>query len=158
MTLQFSLGAAAPETVDSACMVVGVYEHGVLSNAAAQVDAATAGAIKSQLESGDISGKAGNCVTLFAPAGITAKRVLVVGLGAQKSFDGARFRKACMDAARALAKLPVTESVSYLTELDVPGRDSAWRVRIAALAADYAAYRYTATFKPRDKNPLPKLA
>ncbi|KRA30325.1 aminopeptidase [Rhodanobacter sp. Root627] len=157
MTLQFSLGAAAPETVDSACVVVGVYEHGVLSSAAAQVDAAAEGVIKRQLESGDISGKAGDCVVLFAPAGIAAKRVLVVGLGAQKSFDGARFRKACIDAARALAKLPVVEAVSYLTELDVPGRDSAWRVRIAALAADYAAYRYTATFKPRDKSPLPKL-
>jgi leucyl aminopeptidase len=158
MTLQFSLGAAAPETLDSACVVVGVYEDGVLSSAAARVDAAAAGAIKRQVESGDISGKTGNCVMLFAPAGVTAKRVLVVGLGAQKSFDGLRFRKACVDAVRALAKSPVADAVSYLTDLDVPGRDSAWRVRIAALAADYAAYRYTATFKPRDKNPLPKLA
>jgi leucyl aminopeptidase len=47
--------------------------------------------------------------------------------------------------------------MSYLTEVDVPGRDSAWRVRVAALASDHAAYRYTATFKPRDKSKLPEL-
>ena len=157
MTLQFSLGTAAPETVDTACVLVGVYEHGVLTSAAARVDSATDGLIKRQVESGDISGKAGSATLLFAPAGIDAKRVLVIGLGAQKSFDGARFQKVNIEAARALGKLPVAEAVSYLSEIDVPGRDQAWRVRIAALATDHAAYRYTATFKPRDKNKQPEL-
>jgi leucyl aminopeptidase len=152
MTLQFSLGTAAPETVDSACVLVGVYEHGVLTSAAAQLDSAAGGLIKRQVESGDISGKAGSSTLLFAPTGVTAKRVLVVGLGTQKSFDAARFQKVNIEAARALGRLPVADAVSYLTEVDVPGRDSAWRVRIAALASDHAAYRYTATFKPRDKS------
>ncbi|RCS29167.1 leucyl aminopeptidase [Rhodanobacter denitrificans] len=158
MTLQFSLGTAAPATVDSACVLVGVYEQGVLTSAAAQLDSAADGAIKRQVESGDISGKAGSTTVLFAPAGIAAQRVLVVGLGAQKSFDAARFQKVNIEATRALARLPVANAVSYLTEVDVPGRDSAWRVRTAALACDHAAYRYTATFKPRDKNKQPELA
>ncbi|OOG36399.1 leucyl aminopeptidase [Rhodanobacter sp. C05] len=155
MTLQFSLGTAAPETVETACVVVGVYEHGVLSSAAARVDSAVDGVIKRQVETGDISGKAGSTTLLFAPAGIAAKRVLVVGLGSQKSFDAARFQKVNIEAARTVGKLPLTEAVSYLTEIDVPGRDSAWRVRVAALASDHAAYRYTATFKPRDKSKQP---
>ncbi|OOG66209.1 leucyl aminopeptidase [Rhodanobacter sp. B04] len=157
MTLQFSLGTAAPETVDAACVLIGVYEHGVLTSAAARVDSATDGLIKRQVESGDISGKAGSTTLLFAPAGVAAKRVLVVGLGAQKSFDSARFQKVNLEAARVLGKLPLTEAVSYLTEVDVPGRDHAWRVRVAALASDHAAYRYTATFKPRDKSKQPEL-
>jgi leucyl aminopeptidase len=152
MTLQFSLGDTAPATVDSDCVLVGVYEHGVLTGAAAQVDSASGGVLKRQLESGDISGKAGTSTLLFAPAGVTARRVLVVGLGVQKSFDAARFQKVSIEAARALGKLPVAAAVSYLTEVDVPGHDSAWRVRTAALATDHASYRYTATFKPRDKS------
>jgi leucyl aminopeptidase len=158
MTLQFSLGTAAPETVDTACVLVGVYEHGVLTSAAAQLDSAAGGLIKRQVESGDISGKAGSSTLLFAPAGVTAKRVLVVGLGTQKSFDAARFQKVNIEAARALGRLPVADAMSYLTEVDVPGRDSSWRVRIATLASDHAAYRYTATFKPRDKSKQPELA
>ena len=158
MTLQFSLGTIAPESVDSACIVVGVYEQGVLSSAAERVDRATDGLIKRQLESGDITGKAGSSSVLFAPSGVSAKRLLVVGLGTQKSFDGARFQKVNHEAARALGRLPVTEAVSYLTEVDVPGRDLCWRVRVAALATDFAAYRYTATFKPRDKAKPPELA
>jgi leucyl aminopeptidase len=158
MTLQFSLGTATPETVDCACVLVGVYEQGVLTDAAARLDAATGGAIKRQVESGDINGKAGSTTVLFAPTGVTAQRVLVVGLGAQKSFDAARFQKVNIEAARALGRLPVTHAASYLTEVDVPGRDGAWRVRTAVLASDHAAYRYTATFKPRDKSRQPELA
>ena len=158
MPLQFSLAAAAPETADTACVVVGVYEQGVLTSAAARVDGATGGAIKRQVESGDISGKAGSSAVLYAPAGIAAKRVLVMGLGTQKGFDAARYQKVAVEAARVLGKLPLTEAVSYLAEVDVPGRDAAWRVRTAALAADHAAYRYTATFKPRDKAATPELA
>jgi leucyl aminopeptidase len=158
MTLQFSLGTAAPETVDAACVLVGVYEHGMLTSAAARVDSATDGLIKRQVESGDISGKAGSTTLLFAPTGITAKRVLVVGLGSQKSFDAARFQKVNIEAARAIGKLPLTDAVSYLTEVEVPGRSNAWRVRVAALASDHAAYRYTATFKPRDKSKQPELS
>jgi leucyl aminopeptidase len=157
MTLQFSLGTTSPETIDSACVLVGVYEHGVLSSAAAQVDNAAGGMIKRQVESGDITGKAGSTTVLFAPQGVTAKRVMVIGLGAQKSFDAARFQKVNMEAVRALGHLPITEAASYLTEVDVPGRDAAWRTRIAAVASDHAAYRYTATFKPRDKSKQPQL-
>jgi leucyl aminopeptidase len=158
MTLQFSLAATAPETADTACVLVGVYEQGVLTSAAARVDGAIGGAIKRQVESGDISGKAGSTTLIYAPAGIAAKRVLVVGLGTQKGFDAARYQKVAIEATRALGKLPLSEAVSYLTEVDVPGHDAAWRVRIAALAADHTAYRYTATFKPREKSAQPELA
>lgn len=158
MTLQFSLATASPDTVEAACVVVGVYEGGVLTSAAARIDSAAEGAIKRQVESGDITGKGGSSAVLFAPAGVTAKRVLVVGLGPQKVFDAARFQRANADAARALGRLPVDHVVSFLTEIDVPGRDAAWRVRAALLATDHVAYRYTATFKPREKSAQPELS
>jgi len=157
MTLQFSLASTVPETTDTACVVVGVYEGGVFSSAAARVDSAADGAIKRQVESGDISGKAGASTVLYAPAGVTARRVLVVGLGAQKSFDAARYQKVNIEAVRALGRLPIDRAVSYLSEIDVPGRSAAWRVRTAVLAADHAGYRYTATFKPREKAAQPEL-
>jgi len=151
MTVQFSLGSNAPETTATPVAVVGVYENGVLTSAAARIDTAAQGAIKRLVEAGDVTGKVGNVVTLLQPAGIAAARVLILGLGAQKTFDAARYQRVTLEAARAIGRLPVTEAVSWLPEIDVPGRDAAWRVRVAALATDHAAYRYTATVKPRDK-------
>jgi leucyl aminopeptidase len=157
MTLQFSLGSTAPESSDTACAIVGVYENGLLTSAAARVDTAAGGAIKRLVESGDVTGKTGIATLLLAPQGVAARRVLVIGLGAQKTFDAARYQRVNLEAARAIGKMPVESATSWLTEVEVPGRDAAWRVRVAALATDHAAYRYTATFKPREKSTKPEL-
>ena len=71
----------------------------------------------------------------------------------------ARLQKINLEATRALAKLPITEAASWLNEVDVPGRDAGLAHRASRRwPADHAAYRYTATFKPRDKSSKPKLA
>ena len=157
MTVQFSLGSHAPESTSTPVAVVGVYENGVLTSAAARMDTAADGLIKRLVEAGDITGKVGNLVTLLHPAGVAAARILVVGLGAQKTFDAARYQRVTTEAARAIGRLPVAEATSWLPEVDVPGRDAAWRLRVAALVTDHVAYRYTATVKPRDKA-QPELA
>ncbi|MEO6689093.1 MAG: M17 family peptidase N-terminal domain-containing protein, partial [Dokdonella sp.] len=157
MTLKFATTTDAPESAATPCLVVGLYEDRSLTAAAARVDEKSAGAIKRLVESGDATGKAGTTTVLFGLAGIAAPRVLVVGLGEPKKFDAAAFNRAAGDAARALKGLPITAAVSTLTDIDVPGRDLAWKLRTAALAADHQAYRYTATFKPKEGPKAPQL-
>ncbi len=157
MTIQFSLTQQPPESIDAACIVVGVFEDRAMSEAARRVDEKTSGAIKRLLESGDITGKVSTTQLLFALPNLTAQRVLVVGLGDQKKFDAARFSRACGEAARALKSLPLKNAASYLTDLDVPGRDLSWKVGAAAIATDAQAYKYTATFKSREKPKTPEF-
>ncbi|HSM99980.1 MAG TPA: M17 family peptidase N-terminal domain-containing protein, partial [Rudaea sp.] len=158
MTLKFELTQDTPETCAAPCVVAGVFEDGTLSAAAARLDEKSGGAIRRLYTAGDITGKHGSCNTLFALTGIAAPRVLAVGLGEAKKFDAARFARACAEAARALKALPLDRAVSYLTDLDVPGKDAAWKVRTAALASDAQAYRYTATFKPKPKPARPEIS
>ncbi|NCT66808.1 MAG: leucyl aminopeptidase [Rhodanobacteraceae bacterium] len=157
MTLKFSTTTAAPESTATPCLVVGLYEERALSAAAARVDAASGGALSRLVASGDATGKAGSSTVLFGLPGVAAERVLLVGLGERKKFDAAAFHRASNDAMRALKALPVASAVACLTELDVPGRDEAWKLRTAALAADQQAYRYTATFKPKEAPKAPQL-
>ena len=119
------------------------------------LDTLSGGAIKRLIDSGDVTGKLGSSAVLFSLQGLKAARVIVVGLGDKSRFDAAAFNRAALESARAARALPITSATSWITELDVPSRDSAWKLRTAALAADHKAYRYTATFKevPRD----PKL-
>ncbi|MEO8460028.1 MAG: leucyl aminopeptidase, partial [Dokdonella sp.] len=151
MTLKFSVTSEKPEAAATPCIVVAIFEDGSLSSAAQALDSAAGGAIKRLVDSGDSSGKIGNTTALFGIAGIKAERVLVVGLGETKKFDPLAFQRAASESAKALRGLPIASAVSYLTEVDVPGRDVAWKLRTAALAADHQAYRYTATFKPKEK-------
>ena len=158
MTIKFSLNEQPAESVTTACIVVGVFEERVLTAAAARIDDKSGGAIKRLIEAGDISGKPGTSLVLFGLANVAAPRVLVVGLGEQKKLDGARFQRASAEAARVLKGLPIDGAVSFLTEIEVPGKDAAWSVRAAALASDAQAYKYTATFKPREKSKQPEFA
>ncbi|MEO8802515.1 MAG: leucyl aminopeptidase, partial [Rudaea sp.] len=110
------------------------------------------------LESSDITGKAASTRVLFGVPGIAAARVLVVGLGDEKTFDAARYKRACAEAAKALKALPLESATSYLTQVDVDGRDDAWKLRTAALATDAEIYKYIATFKPKEKSKTPEFA
>ena len=110
------------------------------------------------IRTGDVSGKLGSSWLLHSLTGIAAERVLLVGLGEQAKFDAAAFNRALGEAGRALSNLPIASATCWLTEIDVVGRDAAWIVRTAALAIDHQAYRYTATFKPREKSAKAELA
>ncbi len=158
MALDFSLTAAAPETVDTDCLVLGLFQDGSLGTAARQIDQISGGAIGRVIASGDASGKLGSHTLLFALPGVRATRVLLVGLGEPAKFNAGTFHRAVHDSMRALRNLPVDNALSTLTELEVASHDFAWKLRCAALAADAQAYRYTATFKPRSEAEPKRLA
>lgn len=158
MTLSFSMTQASPETAATPCAVVGVFTDGRLTSAAERIDAATSGAIQRLIGNGDVNGKLGSSWLLHTLTGIAAERVLLVGLGEQAKFDAAAFNRALDEAGRALSNLPVVSAICWLTEIEVVGRDASWLTRTAALAIDHQAYRYTATFKPKEKSAKAELA
>jgi len=157
MTLNFSTTTQAPACVSTGCLVVGIHDDRSMPEATAAVDAASGGALRALAERGDLNGKRGATTMLFGLAGVAADRVLVVGLGDRRAFDAAAFHRVCGDAARALRNAPASDALSTLVTLDVTGHDEAWKLRAAAIAADAQAYRYTATFKPKDGPKKPEL-
>jgi leucyl aminopeptidase len=147
--LEFMPLVGRPKDVAASLVIVGVFEERMLTSAAAELDAAGNGVLKRLMESGDVTGRVGSTALLHQVAGLSAPRVLVVGLGEQRKFDAARFLRATREAHKALKGLPVETVASYLTEVEVPKQDMAWKLLQSALAADYSAYKYTATIKAR---------
>ena len=157
--LEFSQSSTAADAVESACVVVGVFED-AKSPAASAVDAAGDGVLTRLKVAGDFSGKPGATLVLHGVPGIKAPRVVLVGLGRKSAMDALAFRRGCSEAGAALKNLPVSDATAYLPEVDVIGHDANWRVRTCALAIDHACFRYTATLKPAnaDAPRLQKLA
>ncbi|HET6907565.1 MAG TPA: leucyl aminopeptidase [Rhodanobacteraceae bacterium] len=148
--LEFSSSQAAADKADAPCVVVGVFDQS-FTGAAAAIDQASGGALTRLRDAGDLSCKAGTTLVLHGVSGVSAARVLLVGLGAKADFDGLGLQRACIEAGKALKNLPVESATVFLPELEVRGHDAAWRVRTCALALDHANYRYTATVKPSGK-------
>ncbi|WP_101927539.1 MULTISPECIES: leucyl aminopeptidase [Luteimonas] len=151
MTLEFSLNRDQPTALTTDCVVVGVFADGPLTAAAQAIDSASGGKLAALAKRGDLPGKAGKTTLLHDLDGVAAPRVLAIGLGDRAKFGVADYLKAVGDAVRALKEGNVTSAALTLPELDVAGRDAAWKIRQAVVAADHAAYRYTATFGAKSK-------
>ncbi|WP_226467862.1 leucyl aminopeptidase [Luteimonas panaciterrae] len=151
MTLQFTLNRDTPATAATDCIVVGAYGDKSLTPAAQTLDSASAGRLAALIERGDIEGKTGKTALLHDLPGVTAPRVLVVGLGDKAKFGVPQYLKAVGDAARALKSGPAQQALFTLSELEVPGRDKAWNIRQAVIAAAHANYRYVATLGEKNK-------
>ncbi|MCL7715551.1 leucyl aminopeptidase [Stenotrophomonas mori] len=145
MSLQFTLNHAAPASATVDCVIVGAFSDKSLAPAAQALDSASGGRLAALVERGDIGGKPGSTTVLHDLAGVAAPRVLVVGLGEPARFGAAQYIKAVGDAARALRSGATRSALLTLPELDVKGRDAAWNIRQAVIAADHACYRYRAT-------------
>jgi leucyl aminopeptidase len=159
MTLEFDLNRDAAAAAQTDCVVVGAFADKTLTAAARTLDEASGGRLTVLLERGDISGKTGKTALLHDVRGVASPRVLVVGLGEPGKFGVAQYLKAVGDAARALKAGPVAHALLTLSEEPVAGRDAAWAIRQAAIAADHACYRYTATLgKKKDEPGLRKLS
>jgi leucyl aminopeptidase len=145
MALEFKINKQNPLQAETDCLVVGVYADKSLSPSAKALNEASGGRLNALLDRGDVSGKTGRTSFLHDVTGVKAPRVLVVGLGEAAKFAVPQYIKAMADAIRALRTGPTKNVFITLTELSVKSRDSEWNTRQAVIAADHAAYEYTAT-------------
>ncbi|MCW5581729.1 MAG: leucyl aminopeptidase, partial [Luteimonas sp.] len=129
----------------------GAFADKSLTPAGQALDKAADGRLQALLARGDILGKTGKTTLLHDVAGVAAPRVLVVGLGEKAKFGVAQYLKSAADAVRAFKGGGASSALFTLSELEVPGRDAAWNIRQAVIAADHAAYRYTTTLGARNK-------
>ncbi len=143
-TITFSARSIADAaTARSQCAVVPVFTRRKLSAAAAQLDAATGGAIRTALALGDFSGKSGE--TLLLPGAGGVKRLLLVGCGDAGKFDRAAARKYVESVYTALAATQAADATLHTAELTPTDADPAWLLAHLARHLVTAAYRYTET-------------
>jgi leucyl aminopeptidase len=150
--MNYYVKSSNPEKQRVGCVIVGVNDRRKLTEAAATLDQAAGGAIGTALRRGDLDGKAGQTLVLHHVPKIYGDRILLVGLGRERDFNEAAYRKACQAAARAVRTTGAIDAVSYLTHLPVKGRGIDWSVRQAVLAAQDEYYRLDAFRgeKPRE--------
>ena len=137
MALELELNRDAPATAQTGCVVVGVYADQTLTPAAQALNAASGGRLTALIERGDLSGKTGKVAMLHDLPGVTAPRVLAVGLGEAAKFGVPQYLKAVGDAARALKAGAADRALFTISEVEVKDRDQAWNIRQAAIAASH---------------------
>ncbi len=145
MTLTVAFSSHSPVESQVDIVVVGVYDHGVLSPSAQLLDNASGGALSRLAARGDLSGKQGAITRLFDLPGVTAPRIMVVGLGEAGGLDVPRYLKALAEAAKSLKAGNQVNVASFLGEVSVRDRDSEWCLRQQVVVFSHHAYRFVST-------------
>lgn len=150
--VEFSIKLGSPEKQRSGCVVVGVFEGGKLSDAAQILDNAAKNTLSGIIARGDMSGKVATTLLLHNVPNIPSERVLLVGLGKRDEFATRQYLDSIRATMRALFATGAKDAVLYLTELPLTGRDGAWCISQAVLAAFDMAYRFNHLKSKADKN------
>ncbi|KDC19974.1 cytosol aminopeptidase family, catalytic domain protein [Bordetella bronchiseptica E014] len=155
--MEFSTQTTASlHQIKTAALAVGVFADGVLSAAAEVIDRASHGAVAAVVKS-EFRGRTGSTLVLRSLAGVSAQRVVLVGLGKQAEYNARAHASAEQAFAAACVAAQVGEGVSTLAGVAIEGVPVRARARSAAIAAGAAAYHYGATFGKANRDARPRL-
>ncbi|MFT5561736.1 MAG: leucyl aminopeptidase, partial [Litorivivens sp.] len=127
--MQFLTKTANITKSRSQCIVVGLYDDKSLTPSAEIIDAASKGYLKKVIGRGDIEGKLGQSVLLHDVAGISAPRVMLVGLGNAGTADGPKFIKLMQTLIAVLKNVPAKNTLCCLLEASAGDKDIYWKTR-----------------------------
>lgn len=153
--MEFQIVSDELAQLNSDCLVVAIGQDGELSTAAQQIDSASEGYLSRIVEAGDISGKSGDTLLLQQLPGISAKRVLLVGLGKADERSDSNFKKAATALLGAVKKLRISKLSIAFDASAVDNRDCYWRSRTLAEAIGADLYQFDQLkSKPADPSSL----
>jgi leucyl aminopeptidase len=125
---------AAPHEVSAGLLAVGLHKG---EDAPEGVKTAAEPA----LSAGDLSGKEGETVLLYAEGNLAAPRLLLVGLGNRSSFTLEKLRRTAATVAKRARSLKVREVAFVLREPEHAGVEGS--AQAAAEGATLGLYRFT---------------
>lgn len=157
--MDFTVRSGDLAALETACLIVGVFERRQLSVGARLVDDASGGQLGKLLDTGDLDGEAGRMLVLYGPPGVKAARVMVVSFGKPEELSRRTLEKVLKGVFARCAELGLTEATAALADLAVTDM-TPYRVhRAIADAGAQRSYRYdqTKAKKPDTKAPLASL-
>jgi leucyl aminopeptidase len=140
--MEFSIRAGSAAKQRTGCIVVGVFDGRRLSPAAQAIDSSSRRLVSDVLKRGDLDGKLGQTLLLHKVRGVSAERVLLVGMGKERDLAETPYRTAVAAAVKALRATGAAEAAFCLAELPVKRRDLGWKSEQIVLAVMEGTYRF----------------
>jgi leucyl aminopeptidase len=143
--MDFEIVHGAVTALETECLVVGIEAEGVLTPSAQEVDSVSNGLITELVQSGDIKGKTAESLLLHKVAGVSAKRVLLVGLGKEADRHDRNLKKV-VKAILSTVKSSSLKDISVALDNKASDQEDAYRyARLLAQLTTAELYQYDYT-------------
>ncbi|NDG87115.1 MAG: leucyl aminopeptidase, partial [Gammaproteobacteria bacterium] len=156
ITMEYKAKSEQVESLQSACVLVGVYQKRKLTPTASLLDDRLQGLLESLLKRDDIEGKVGDLLIVNHTGDQAIERVILVGLGKSGELTPKAYRSALNAAARALKATHAKHALSALHEAEVEGQTLSHNIRQFIEIVDSSLYRFT-ELKTESLAPAPKI-
>ncbi len=140
--MEFNVKSGNPEKQRTACLIIGVSQPRKLSRAGRLIDKISDGFLSTIIRRGDMDGKLGQTLVLHSVPGTLADRLLLVGCGKDKDLNETNYLKILDSASAALENLGAMEAYSYLTDINIKGRDIHWKVLQSVMQMEKNRYQF----------------
>jgi leucyl aminopeptidase len=149
-----NLSSSVPSQLETDCLVVVLLDRGEKDKPAATVessDTAVREASKDVISSGEVTAKMFETTLLHRPAGLQAKRLLLVGGGNAKTFSAADLRKLAGAAVRTLKGKSIRSFAFALPENGVALAEAVRAVVEGAFVGNFDPGYYKSDRKEKDQ-------
>ena len=148
---------SGPGSAATGALVVGVLDGLKFTPSAKAVDKKTGRAITRAIQASNFKGKAGQSLSVLAPAGTRLNRVLVVGLGKAKDVDEQAMIKLGGQIYAALAASGSKAATVQVDPVEKSGVSPAAMAEAIAEGARLRSYRFEKYRTRNDNNSKPTL-
>ncbi len=143
--MQYFVTTNATISHQTDCIAVAVFDQGMLSPSALDIDKQSDGYINKMIKRGDVSGKTGKTLLLQDVAGILSPRVLLVGCGKQGETSEDDFNSALTAMAQILNECGAANATSCLAEININSKQTDWKIRQTIIITETVLYQYSQT-------------
>jgi leucyl aminopeptidase len=154
-----NLSSTSPSAIETDCLVVVVLDQtekdqtdkGKPTPSVATSDIAVSAAAKEVITSGEVTGKTFETTLLHHPAGMKAKRLLLLGGGKAKTFSASDLRKLAGAAVRTLKGRSIRNFAFVVPETAVPAQDGVRAVVEGAFVGSFEPDYYKSDRKNKEQ-------
>ncbi len=141
--MDYQCKKAEPTKLKTDALVIPVYEDTALTASALEIDGICASLISKALKYNDISGKPGETQTLLVTSdGLTAKRLVLMGLGKPSALKESDLRKSILAVMGSVKGSAIKDLAILVDDIAIDGRDFEWTARQIVELAGQAAYSF----------------
>src|ERR1700688_3307190 len=154
-----NLSSSVPSQLETDCLVVVVLDQSEKDQSkrdkpavtVESSDAAVREAAREVISSGEVTAKAFETTLLHRPAGLKAKRLLLVGGGKAKTFSAAELRKLAGAAVRTLKSKSIRSFAFVVPESAVPASQGVPAIVEGAFVGNFDPGYYKSDRNERDQ-------
>ncbi|MBS0287284.1 MAG: leucyl aminopeptidase [Proteobacteria bacterium] len=152
--MEFIVKSQSPEKQKTDCLVLPLFQSARLSGAVEKLNQASKGTFGTLHKRGDLAGNVTQVVLLQSIEGLSAQRVLLLGVGKDGKISSVQYRELLQKMIATLCDTNAQDIVIDLNDIQVKDKDLNWKIRQVIAAFHFAFYRFDEYKSKKD----PKLS